>query len=129
MSRPGRHSFVVHASDGERAVIVQDLASLERVSLSSLVDLPTHLRASLDRDRRSRGRRERLTKQKRFARLTRSESRVAALALAGFSNREIAESLELRPRTVESHLTAAYRKLGISSRRELEGALRGERSR
>jgi DNA-binding NarL/FixJ family response regulator len=129
MSRPGRYCFVVHASDGERAVIVQDLASLERVSLPSLFDLPTHLQASLDRDRRSRARRERLTEQKRFARLTCSESRVAALALAGFSNREIAESLELRPRTVESHLTAAYRKLGISSRRELEGALRGERSR
>ena len=56
--------------------------------------------------------------------LTPSERRIAELAAAGSSNREIAASLFLSIRTVETHLTSAYRRLGISSRRELPGALR-----
>jgi len=55
--------------------------------------------------------------------LTPSERRIAALAAAGASNREIAASLFLSVRTVETHLTSAYRRLGISSRHELSAAL------
>ena len=55
--------------------------------------------------------------------LTPSERRIAELAAAGASNREIAASLFLSVRTVETHLTSAYRRLGISSRRELGDAL------
>ncbi len=55
--------------------------------------------------------------------LTASERRVAERAAAGAANREIAEELHVTPKTVEVHLTAAYRKLGIRSRRELPGAL------
>lgn len=51
--------------------------------------------------------------------LTAAERRVVQLVLAGASNRDAAESLHLGIRTVESHLAAAYRKLGIRSRREL----------
>lgn len=55
--------------------------------------------------------------------LTPSERRIAELAAAGTSNREIAATLFLSVRTVETHLTSAYRRLGISSRRELADAL------
>jgi DNA-binding CsgD family transcriptional regulator len=55
--------------------------------------------------------------------LTPMERRTAGLAADGLSNREVAQSLFLTVRTVEMHLTNAYRKLGISSRRELGGAL------
>ncbi len=55
--------------------------------------------------------------------LTPSERRIAELAAAGSSNREIAASLFLSVRTVETHLTSAYRRLGISSRHELGDAL------
>jgi DNA-binding CsgD family transcriptional regulator/tetratricopeptide (TPR) repeat protein len=55
--------------------------------------------------------------------LTPSEQRVASLAAGGSSNREIAQTLYVTPKTVEVHLSATYRKLGIRSRRELEHAL------
>jgi DNA-binding CsgD family transcriptional regulator/Flp pilus assembly protein TadD len=55
--------------------------------------------------------------------LTPSELRVAQMAAGGRSNRKIAEDLFVTVRTVESHLSQAYGKLEISSRRELSGAL------
>ncbi len=55
--------------------------------------------------------------------LTASEKRVADLAATGDTNRDIAQALYVTPKTVEVHLSNAYRKLGIRSRRELAGAL------
>jgi DNA-binding CsgD family transcriptional regulator len=55
--------------------------------------------------------------------LTPSERRVADLAAAGRTNRDVAQALFVTPKTVEVHLSNAYRKLGIRSRRELAGAL------
>jgi len=52
-------------------------------------------------------------------RLTRAEERVARLAGTGLTNREVAATLYLSPKTVEVHLGRAYRKLGIRSRAEL----------
>lgn len=57
------------------------------------------------------------------ASLTPSERRIAERAAAGASNPEIAQALFVTVKTVEMHLSNAYRKLGISSRRELEHAL------
>jgi DNA-binding CsgD family transcriptional regulator len=57
--------------------------------------------------------------------LTPSERRVAAMAAEGMTNREIAQSLFVTPKTVEVHLSSAYRKLGISSRRQLAAVLPG----
>ena len=55
--------------------------------------------------------------------LTPSERRVAAMAAEGQSNREIAQALFLTVKTVETHLSNAYRKLDIRSRHELGEAL------
>jgi DNA-binding CsgD family transcriptional regulator len=55
--------------------------------------------------------------------LTPSERRVAAMAAEGKTNREIAQALFVTPKTIEVHLSHAYQKLDISSRRELPGAL------
>jgi DNA-binding CsgD family transcriptional regulator len=56
--------------------------------------------------------------------LTETERRVAELAAAGLTNREVAQQLFLAVKTVEANLARAYRKLGITSRAEL-GALMG----
>lgn len=58
-------------------------------------------------------------------RLTGSERRVATLAASGASNREIAETLFVTPRTVETHLTSVYRKLGVTARSGLPDLLSG----
>ncbi|AXB46052.1 hypothetical protein A4R43_29200 [Amycolatopsis albispora] len=55
------------------------------------------------------------------ATLTEQELRVAQLAAAGLSNREIGTRLFLSPRTVGYHLYKAYPKLGVSSRAQLRG--------
>jgi DNA-binding CsgD family transcriptional regulator len=55
--------------------------------------------------------------------LTPSERRVAEMAAEGPTNREIAQALFVTPKTVEVHLSHVYRKLGISSRSQLAGAL------
>lgn len=55
--------------------------------------------------------------------LTGGERRVAELAAAGLTNREIAEKLFVAVRTVESHLSKAYRKLGAQTRAELTAQL------
>ena len=52
-----------------------------------------------------------------------TEHRVAELAAAGHSNKEIAAELFMGLSTVEAHLSRAYRKLGIRSRTSLEPAL------
>lgn len=55
--------------------------------------------------------------------LTPSERRVAELAASGMTNRQIAQSLFVTVKTVEAHLSAAYDKLDIGSRKQLPGAL------
>ncbi len=55
--------------------------------------------------------------------LTGSERRVAGLAARGLSNREIATELFVSVRTVETQLSAVYRKLGVRSRAALSSRL------
>ena len=45
------------------------------------------------------------------------------MAAEGPTNREIAQALFVTTRTVEVHLTSIHRKLDISSRSQLAGAL------
>ena len=56
--------------------------------------------------------------------LTPSERRIAQRAAEGHSNREIAQALFVTQKTVEMHLSNAYRKLGVRSRGELPRRLR-----
>ncbi|MCW1097429.1 AAA family ATPase [Streptomyces sp. RS2] len=54
--------------------------------------------------------------------LSRAESKVAALASMGYSNREISDRLHVTISTVEQHLTRVYRKLRVNSREDLPTA-------
>jgi DNA-binding NarL/FixJ family response regulator len=59
--------------------------------------------------------------------LTPAELRVARLAAQGLSNAQIAQDLFVTLKTVQTHLARTYRKLGITSRRELGRALGADR--
>ena len=61
------------------------------------------------------------------AALTRSELAVAELVAAGMTNRQIAESLFVSPRTIDAHLSHIYRKLEIPSRARLAALMSGSR--
>lgn len=58
-----------------------------------------------------------------YGALTGSERRIAELAAEGHTNVEIAGLLHVARRTVETHLTSTYRKLGIRRRGQLRTVL------
>ncbi|MHB1290387.1 LuxR C-terminal-related transcriptional regulator, partial [Georgenia sp.] len=57
--------------------------------------------------------------------LTRREREIAGLAAGGLSSREIAGRFTLSVRTVDTHLSHVFAKLGVHNRRDLAEALRG----
>ena len=65
----------------------------------------------------------RRTGQHRRDSMTAVETEVARLVAAGLRNREVAAELFMSSKTVESHLTRIYRKLGARSRTELGAVL------
>jgi DNA-binding CsgD family transcriptional regulator len=98
--------------------------ALEIADACSADPLVEHVRSELY----AAGARPRTTALGGVDALTASERRVAAFAAEGQSNRDIAQALFVTPKTVEVHLSNAYRKLGIRSRRELAGAMAGANS-
>jgi len=95
-------------------------AALELAERSGATALATRARDALIQTG-ARPRRAALTGA---AALTAAQERVARLAAGGLGNRDIAELLFVTEKTVEGHLGAAYRKLGIASRSQLSDALR-----
>jgi DNA-binding CsgD family transcriptional regulator len=75
---------------------------------------------------RARAELGRIGGRRRVQGLTTAESRVAALVAQGRTNREIAAALFLGERTVATHLTHVYAKLGVRSRTELASRFRVE---
>ena len=105
---------------GERAHSREPLLEgLELAATCGASALVEHARTEL----RAAGARPRRVARSGVESLTPSERRVAVLAAEGLSNAEIAQALFVTVRTVEMHLSAAYRKLEIASRAALPGAL------
>jgi DNA-binding CsgD family transcriptional regulator len=76
---------------------------------------------------RTRGEIARLGLRHRAAgELTETERRIAELAAAGRTNREVAQAAFVSPKTVEANLARVYRKLGIRSRAELGARMAAE---
>jgi DNA-binding CsgD family transcriptional regulator len=103
-----------------RKPLRQALESFERLGARTWADRTTaELRATGERLRpRGRIAHEELTPQ---------ELQVTLAAADGLTNKEIAARLFLSPKTIEFHLTRAYRKIGVRSRAELAGVLRARR--
>jgi DNA-binding NarL/FixJ family response regulator len=85
-----------------------------REALSVFESLGTPLWAQ-----RARAELDRASGVRTRAELTASERRVAELAASGVTNREMAATLFISPKTVEANLSRVYRKLNIHSRAEL----------
>ena len=77
------------------------LAPAVRAVAAGLTALPVPLRGAADRPA-----------------LSHRECEVLRLAIAGNTNSEIAQGMFLAQSTVKSHLSSAYRKLGVCSRKE-----------
>ncbi len=73
---------------------------------------------------KARGELGRIGGRRREEGLTAAEGRVAALVAEGRTNREVAAALFVTERTVASHLSHIYAKLGVRSRTELARRLR-----
>jgi len=90
-------------------------AALDLAERGGMLLLAERARAEL----RACGARPRRTALTGLESLTPAERQVAVLAAQGHGNREIAQRLYVTRRTVETHLTHAFSKLGISGRADL----------
>ena len=99
-----------------RALLAQ---ALDEAQLCGAELLVVHLEAEL----RASGARPRRRAISGLDALTPSERRVAELAAADLTNREIAQQLFVSTATVETHLTRAYRKLDVDGRGGLAAVL------
>ncbi len=97
-------------------------AALEIAERCGCVELARRSRIELSA---SGGRPPRSSGTAGVAALTAAELRTAVLAAEGRTNKELAQALQVGLRTVEVHLTHAYRKLGIEGREQLGAALHG----
>ncbi|MGE5347136.1 MAG: response regulator [Acidithiobacillales bacterium] len=99
----------------KRAVESELLAAIEAAQRGDLYVHPSMTRALLEEERADPPRRRRGDPEA----LTSRETDIVRLIARGFTNKQIADSLNLSVRTVESHRANIMGKLGLASRAEL----------
>jgi DNA-binding NarL/FixJ family response regulator len=102
----GRDEARAIISQGADAVLLDDdvpglVAPAVHAALAGLLVLSAPLGAAVERPP-----------------LTPREKQILALVVMGYTNREIADQLVLTESTVKSHLSSAFRRLGVRSRNE-----------
>ncbi len=102
--RPRSTLFVMRS-----ATTTLTVAWAEGAALSTLEAIAYARRGHSDRKRPTTG----------WSALTPTEHDVVRLVSEGLANKDIATRLFISPRTVQSHLTHVYNKLGVSSRVQL----------
>ncbi|OBK11011.1 transcriptional regulator [Mycobacterium asiaticum] len=116
--RTGEVRYAIHQADYEKTVSALrdamghndfDTAFAEGAALSTAGAIAYAKRGRGERKRPSTG----------WASLTPAERDVVGLLREGLANKDIAARLFISPRTVETHLTHVYTKLGLSSRVQL----------
>ncbi|OOK80373.1 bacterial regulatory s, luxR family protein [Mycobacterium kansasii] len=124
--RFGAARFAVYDADYERTVaITRDALGQQAFDTAWAEGTGLTIDQAIAYVRRGRGERKRPASG--WASLTPTERDVVRLVADGLANNEIAARLFISRRTVQTHLTHVYAKLGINSRVQLahEGASRG----
>jgi ATP/maltotriose-dependent transcriptional regulator MalT len=111
--------LLTHNPDAHERALALLRSAEDHAGRQELWPLQGRVRRLLDR----LGEQPRKVQTEAMAALTASERRVARMAADGLTNRQIANELVVTVKAVEWHLSHVYRKLGISSRGALAGAL------
>jgi DNA-binding NarL/FixJ family response regulator len=117
----------VAASDPAAAVALLERAESELAACGALRLRDEAARELRRLGRRAGARRRRATGGEGLASLSGREREVADLVALGRTNREIAGELFLSEKTVESHMSRLFAKLGVSSRAAVAEAVGRER--
>lgn len=108
---------VIEAADVELVEAVRNALGNERFDAAWAEGAELPFAEAVNYALRGRGERRRATTG--WASLTRAELDVANLVSEGLGNKDVAARLFVSPRTVQTHLTHIYAKLGLSSRVQL----------
>jgi DNA-binding NarL/FixJ family response regulator len=107
---------VLLLDDGDRLEALAAIARAAELAVECQAAVMTERLRGILADSGARPPRLLLTGVRSF---TSAERQVASLAATGLTNRQIAEQIFLSEKTIETHLSRAYRKLGIRSRTQL----------
>ena len=114
----GHFRFKIHQANYDTAVAtVRDALGEQAVDDACAEGAALSTAEAIAYAQRGRGERKRPTKG--WASLTPTERDVVQLVSEGLANNDIATRLFVSPRTVQTHLTHVYTKLGLSSRVQL----------
>jgi predicted ATPase/class 3 adenylate cyclase/DNA-binding NarL/FixJ family response regulator len=116
--RTGQARFAVYQANYDSAVIAaRDALGQKDFDAAWAKGAALSTEEAIAYAQRGRGERKRPTSG--WASLTPTERQVVQLVSEGLANNDIATRLFVSPRTVQSHLTHVYTKLGLSSRVQL----------
>ena len=116
--RTGEARFAVHQADYDKWVtMTRDALVTNQFDAAWSEGATLNTEEAIAYAQRGRGERKRPSSG--WASLTPAELDVARLISEGLANKDIATRLFISPRTVETHLTHVYAKLGLSSRVQL----------